>query len=466
MVTAPERVYFFPVYLRVSLSPLLCSLADYTDLAAHFYREVFRSTFLSPYDRLRIHADHRITAQNEEDLLHDVLRGDVPKNAFFTRLDSGNETSFRLITWEKLYANLFHPPLAGSGYWRKGLVDLTEDTARTAAQTAFDSIWGRITTDSNSERYWPGGTLPVSDAGIPVFSELHLAFAPALPDPALVAGPAPGPGGPGPAVAPEHPQDVHLQETLYDAVAQLLERSWNQDVMNVRQYAAPTQLLQHMMVFTLGYYPRLSRLLLERQRDIDRGIAETHDFLRAVSSNDPNYVWKEVSTIMRNMYIPESEYHMSGFFTGRMMMLAFVTAAANLAYNALQGLADESIRFRASGQLPPGAPDYSHYKNVPMDVVTAFFGDGKEDAPRERDYIDIQQTSSTILGMLRSSVAFLIQQYVCEVRLQVPEQYKTIRQYERAPLTLMTAHHGMLPYRFHVLASNGPQWHVWQVTRK
>jgi len=466
MDAAHDSVCFlFPSFFP---GDIISRLAAYTDLAMHFYREVFRSTLLSPYDRRRIHADHQIQPGSQPpegvDAGADAHVGDVPKSIGFTRLDSGNETSFRLVTWEKLYANLFHPPLDGRQYWRQGVTTVAS-AHRVNPETAFERLWTRISDDELSKRYWPNGYLPKQDAGVPIFSDLHLAFAPELPDPALApAPPRPGPGGP--PIAPEQPQDVHLQETLYDAVAQLLERSWNQDVMNVRQYSAPTQLLQHMMVFTLGYYPRLSRLLLERQRDIDRGIAETQDFLRAVSSNDPNYVWKEVSTIMRNMYIPESEYHMSGFFTGRMMMLAFVTAAANLAYNALQGLADESIRFRASGQLPLGAPDYSHYKNVPMDVVTAFFGDSKDDAPRERDYIDIQQTSSTILGMLRSSVAFLIQQYVCEVRLQVPEQYKTVRQYERAPLTLMTAHHGMLPYRFHVLASNGPQWHVWQVTRK
>jgi len=58
-------------------------------------------------------------------------------------------------------------------------------------------------------------------------------------------------------------------------------------------------------------------------------------------------------------------------------------------------------------------------------------------------------------------MAALVQQYICYVRLQVPEQYKTVRQYEEAPHTLMAAQQGMTYFYFRQVDE-----HEWMVRRR
>ncbi len=422
-------------------SRLLVELNRYNDASAHFYHEVFRSTFLSPYDR------KRITVKIEPRTLNtDVYKGDILEGAVFTRADKGNDTAFDNGTWEKLYVNLFHIPVDEVGYWRTNLKALLPQVPDDTRDSVFSALWSAILA---TPRYW--STSPANDQGVPDFTQLRLALtaADAIPT-----------------------QEAIVQQAFYQSLAYTLRTRWNRAIIpdrlrqtsvledNDASESIPSiDLLHHMIIFTLAYYPHMRERMLTRQSELDKSIADANDFLRSVAANDHNYAVSQVNDMIRNLYVPEREWHMQGLLTGHLEIVAMVTSALGYAYNALQDLAyktaSESDRNEYNKRARSLTLDYSNLKEIPLDVISAYNG---KDATRDR--IDDTYTTESTLGQLRNTIGELIKQCICHTRLDVPEQYKTMIQYERSPIGLSNALRAMLRFRFTSLGAR-----LWKVDR-
>lgn len=457
-------------------------LSQFRAPAVHCYRELIRSTLQSPYDREHIHPELLIGAPGDikrrgtlfavssADPPNDIYDGDVQLTASLTRKDSDNETCFAPDTWEKLFANLMQPPRGVINvYIREQWLTMLKDPNLNVKQgdDVFAVLWNRIL---QSPSYWSGGVANPPHGGVPDFRQLHVAFQ------GIVDETKNGPGA-----------QAQQQRTLYDSIMGVLSGQWQKAIMDhVPRYAPPMALLQHMLLYVLIYFPRMSAFLLEEQRSIDRAILDTNAFLRAAVSNDPDYAFDEIGTMMRALYVPERDWHMRGIFTGRLQIVAWVTAACDLAYAEIQDLAAQSEalaqdhqfsvletllvpRHQRSGYVSSWprsgfspAIYYGYLLGVPLDVLTGFAHDTTSalPPPADRDFVSISDTRPHILGMLRAHMAYLVQQTVCRVRLQVPEQYKTIRQYEESRPNMATAQKRMAAYRFDSLGNR-----AWRVTR-
>jgi len=423
------------------------ALHNYRDFASHFYRELFRSTFLSPYDRRKIDLSVQIQPDPNGVVSGLLPVGDIDGKATFDRTKSANEPAFT-TTWEKLYANLFHAPLNGPHvYWRQTFQSKVKAFQDSTHLSMFSQIWDWII--RNPDRYGP---VPESRSGVPSFSLLQLALLESS-------------GTAAPAIA--------AQQAFYQALAQYVQSKWDPDIVPPRlfQYplfandsldVPPIDLLQHMIIFTLAYYPRVSKLLLDKQMEIDDAVQKGAAFLQSVAANDPNYIYDEVNTIIQRLYVPDREWAMQPMMTGRLRFAAFVTASFDRAYKALQDLAhlppppEPLVNRFGKRSTWTRALDYSHLKNVPLDVLTGYAG---TDKTRHR-IVKTPDNEANINGT-QTAMAELAVQMLCEARLSVPEQYKTQLQYLSSPIAMQAALHGVRLYRFSQTAD--PK--VWNVDR-
>lgn len=468
-MAANMKLTDYAVVLTSTIDPLLKEFNQLGNLAAEFYKELFRSTFLSPYDRSRIKASAKLTAKK------DALKiGDIDPANEMTRAKSGNETVFT-ETWETLYANLFadYDHEANGGelpmYWRQRMEGFVSDSARTLQQkplvSIFSILWENILLKGS---YLPA--LFVAQGGVPPVEQLELATFPEDPIPPLPPPP--------PQPAPRHTEAI-AESHFFQSLVLAFHKQWSTTIVPTELYDGvseripPMNLLHAMLIYVIAYYPRAQVRLRQRQNDLTESLRDAHNMLRAIAADDHNYANREVSSLLTDLYIPEQRWHMQAILTGRLVFASIFTSALHLAYRKLQHLANKTDGNARNGngkRFRVPMLDYSHFKNVPLDILTAYTGPPPPPLPpasksqppppatNVRSYIDTTQTDSNVIAQLRTSMAALTAQCIFQIRLDAPDQYKTTTQYQRAPVGLQQALHDMLPFRFRQLSA-----HAWQV---
>jgi hypothetical protein len=180
--------------------------------------------------------------------------------------------------------------------------------------------------------------------------------------------------------------------------------------------------------------------------------------LQAALTNDPTLALNELKQLAAETYIPDARFHMQSQFTGRLKFTTQYSSAVRAAYTDLQNLARLSAQARkvnAHNRRPRPLPyDYSGLEGVPMDVLTCNTEPALHAAPHpdagkpSRDYIDRNATDEHVLTQLKSCMAAMVAQHIFSIRLDAPDEYKSVVQHERSPQQLKAAQQAMTQFAF------------------
>jgi hypothetical protein len=480
---------------------VLKTLRDDVNLAAEFSREVIRSTFVGRYDRRNIDPTLVIARTDES---KDVFAGDVnyqltdinvvrpanvppppptlpptppiavpstnPIPAPPTPVLKLNDTVF-FETWEKLYANLFNPnpneypkgapSLFGwrspppDTYWRPICVSLVESLPPNPASHSLTKVWQAIVTATNGRYLTRRQRLT---QGVPDLNSYLLKLTEKS--------------------EPENATAVEHEEAFQKSVNVTMHQTWKTTATSVmldRQGFGSFKglplidLLQALLIFTLYYYPEREQVLTAKLDSIAKTQRRMVAVLHASLTNDPTLALEELRQLAAETYIPDPRYHLQSKYTGRLKFTPQFITAVHAAYSGLQDLARQS-------HVPPvvnvwgkrqrvSAPPHSYEKleNVPLDVLTCNTDPAidPEDpaAGPTRDYIDKRRTDETTRMLLRTRMAAVVAQHIFDIRLDAPDEYKSVIQHKRSPVQLAKARKGMTHFEFFNLGNR-----AWKVT--
>jgi hypothetical protein len=358
-----------------------------------------------------------------------------------------------------MYANLFLPnryeyataalPNPTVPYWRdhfRQLVDTqqtrisAEPNGPWARHTALSTIWSAV---ERNKLYFTASQ--VHQKGVPGIDEFSLK---------LVTGSDPE-------------GNVAIEQRLaYRKMVNLVLGKWNRSVVptpatfpmpngSMTDSIPPMAIFQALVIYVLYYYPIASENLHKQLDQLNKTQTKMLELIQASLTNDPSLALDELKLLAHETYLPDARYHMQSKYTGRLVFKALFITALHAAYANLQHLAHlppppEVNRY---GKRPRTVPiDYRHLQGVPLDVISANTDpavDEKTKAPT-RDYIDMTttSTSTSTLMMLRSGMGAMIAQHIFGIRLNAPDEYKSVIQHKRAPGELAAAQKAMAKFRF------------------
>jgi hypothetical protein len=464
-----------PFLRRVTedIVPLLQYLQNDHNMGAHFYRELIRTTFVGAYSRDNIDPRLRMTANGYGNQLYTndvkVEAEVIPVKSMSANTISAvvapvvpvdqpyqlNDTIF-FETWEKMYANLFLVNRleyvtflnadATLPYWRTSF-EQNLASSKQAIQNAPDqankpfaltSIWQIVSKDRRFVT-----RMQQNHNAIPEIHHLMLK---------LVKG-----------MDPEDDVAVKLR-LKYNSTIEFALAHWDRNVMSARmrlplpngtfrETSPAISLLQALMIFALYFYPVAVANLQQQLDKLDRTQTRMVDLLQASLTNDPSLALGELKQLAHETYLPDARYHMQSKYTGRLVFTELFIAATHAAYADLQHLAHlpPPPEFNMYGKRSRAVPiDYRHLQGVPLDVLSANTDPAVDEKTKAttRDYVDMTTTSTSTLMMLRSGMAGMIAQFIFDIRLDAPDQYKSVIQHKRAPLQLAAAQKTMAKFRF------------------
>jgi hypothetical protein len=452
----------------------LASLRHDFNIAAHFVRELFRATFVTKYDREKIDAQLRLPkdaiiadAEKEftfvDDVRFSVDEINVIRPASERPPEPGltpallnvigplvarpppplrlNDPVF-FKTWEKLYANLFFrndnekdADVADRlPYWRPLFRKLVESNSKTrgATDAAIPRLWEALTAQEVAPRYL---TLRQRGAGGTISGLTNL-------DLKLTNG----------MDEPDNPAALEFEARFRNSAFQM------GDALAKTPAQPLTLLLQAMLTFVDDYYPNI----LTKVDESIANLAETQEkavkVLQSVLTNDSTLALDELKRIAADTYLPDPRFHMQAKFMGRFKFSALFLTAVRAAYSDLQSLARTSTQLREAnnyGRRPRPLPyDYSPLEGVPMDVLTC----NTDSDGGKRDYIDLATTDQAIFTQLRNCMAAMVAQHMFSIRLDAPDEYKSVVQHQRSPQQLKAAQQAMTQFAFE--RTGGRAWRV------
>jgi hypothetical protein len=438
------------------------------NLTTLFYRELFRATFLERYSRANIDTRLLVPA-SQANPTRLIFTSDVLYNKHVIEISRPlNQTvpipvlpgtaappaplllndSVFFETWEKLYANFFfdnpNEPLGRDNrtgvrpFWRphvKAFVEMIQLKNR----PAMEAIW-RAILDRTDERYVTARQRSDSDAPRLKLTDDD---------------------------DPETTEAVREEEAFRGLLSTTSLEPTD---------LGPLRLLQSMCIFVRDYHPRSQRDLKQRIDVVTKTQADMVKVLQAALTNDPTLAVEELKKLAAETYIPDARFHMQSQFTGRLKFTPQYTAAVRAAYTDLQNLArlsDQARQVNGYGRRPRPLPyDYSALGGVPMDVLTcntdpALFAHPHKDAGKpSRDHIDTTATDPGVLTQLRSCMAAMVAQHIFSIRLDAPDEYKSVVQHQRSPQQLKAAQQAMTQFVFDSSSSSTPPVgpRAWRVT--
>jgi hypothetical protein len=166
---------------------------------------------------------------------------------------------------------------------------------------------------------------------------------------------------------------------------------------------------------------------------------------------------------------------MNPMFVGRLIFNNILTTGLNRAYTELQTRAFDSAAApmdpwprntygkRSWEESRSNPISYAQYMNIPLDVVTGYcdlVGNGQNALDPTRDFIDLKETSPSVLIQLTDAMATLTAVFIAKMRLVVPEQYKTQMQYLEMPMAEQAAWLAMSRFTFQKVSNKG--WKVFK----
>lgn len=448
----------------------IVALRNNLNLAAHFTRELFRATFAERYSRgnidkqLLLPADVPIAAREQafkfvNDVRFDKDEIDVKRpdkalpppvppavaNVLAALGPAPVSPPLRLNdpvffeTWEKLYANLFLQNEAerdgAAGRYRPYWRPLFRAQARaaydpgTAVDGAIPGLWAAIMDQATAVRYL---TLRQRQVGgtISTLGALDLK---------LTEG----------EDEPDNPIALEFEAAFRHTVSAM------PTALATTPAPPLTLLLQGMLIFEDDFYPAIHAKIDSKIIELADVQQKMLDVLYAALTNDPTHALKELKQLAADTYLPDPRFHLQAKFTGRFKFSPQFLTAVRAAYSDLQNLGRLSERAQQTrnvwGKRPvrPAPFDYSALLGVPMDVLTCNTNADPDpangNAPR-RDHIDEAASEPGALTQLRSCMAFLVAQHIFKVRLDAPDEYKTVVQHERSPQQLQEAQQAMTQF--------------------
>jgi hypothetical protein len=457
---------------------VLLNLRRDFNLAAHFVRELFRSTFAEKYDRNLIDkalllpagvpipddekaftfvSDVRFSADViDVERLPAPLPPPPPAVALpdpLSRLFANppqvvplrlNDPVF-FETWEKLYANLFYQneneadagvvAIKAKSYWRPFFRNMAENGAWARPdQGAIAALWNTVIDSEVAGRYL---TARQRRAGGTVTSLSNLELK-------LTEG----------VDLPDNPAALEYEGEYRAKVALTALETTPVPALGI--------LLQAMLVFEQSFYPNVQGKLDQAVANLVDKQQKMLDILHSALTNDPTLALDELKRLAAATYLPDPRFHMQAKFTGRFKFSAQFLTAVRAAYTDLQNLArlsDQARQVNGYGRRPRPLPyDYSALGGVPMDVLTC----NTDSANGTRDYIDMQATDPGVLTQLRSCMAAMVAQHIFSIRLDAPDEYKSVVQHQRSPQQLKAAQQAMTQFVFDSVGAPGQR--AWRVT--
>lgn len=442
-------------FIKLALAepiPLLSELRKEVAIPLHFYRELFRTLYLDDFERSNITESVLVTETKPDSLL---FKKDVKSETDTIAPDKTKNDTLFLSVWDKLYANFFlpnpeeyargaRPGEVSIPYWRNSLARAVEgkkpldDGKKRPDDGTFSSLWRYIVADHRftTQRMRLTGGVSAQDLALNITK-----------------------------VGETESQVANIQKYAFNVKVEGLLNQWKNRLVSERMQillpdqsvtgAVPPMTIFHtLIIFTQAYYPEAISELRTQLENADATLAKMIDILQASLTNDPSLALKELKQLAHETYLPDSRYHNQSKYTGRLVFTALFIAATHVAYVNLQHLAHlpPPPEFNMYGKRPRIVPvNYSYLRDVPLDVLSANTNPANDasGAPM-RDYIDMTTPSSSTsaLMMLRSGMGNMIAQHIFGVRLNAPDEYKSVIQHKRAPGELAAAQKAMAKFRF------------------
>ncbi len=461
------------------LGERLTALCTDQSLVAHFSKEVLRSTFLTPFrvenSALGVRVDTR-TGRPVADLAaprtaFETIK--IPADAVVQRSTSRNETALT-ETWEKVYSNTFAMDVdkdARLQYFPLALRERLDEKAATLKDAIDMGRWPQPVTLLDA--YWDGfdaNALPPAlegSDGFPHLDNIHVAF---------------GPDERTADTAYTLAEERLIQSMISEALRELDPVFFSDRLVTpTSSGVAPLSLLQAMVLFVTIYYPDVQRRLTTIYDKLTNNLETAENLHQAALTNDPTYALAEARTIAQETYVADPRFMRRPEMTGIVRFTAPFRSSVDRAYADLMEFArasksfgngalaaEMSVFFNMYGKRArgPAAPrfDYSHLDGVPLDVLTAYTTPPSLPAvvrapAAPRHYIVETDANRHIIAQLRSSMARVVAQYLFQIQLDFPDQYKTVVQHARAGGQLAEAQQRMTCFRFHAVGA-----YAWDVS--
>jgi hypothetical protein len=427
----------------------LAALRGELGVPLHFYRELFRTLFIDEFERTKIDAALRVTKtdQNKLEFLDDVKANVLT----MTPKETKNDAVFQ-STWDKLYDNFFLPNPEeyedgvadknlkdlSTPYWRGSVLQSLARKKKDSVDGAFSFLWNFILSD---QRYTTQ-RMRFSDGISPQDVMLNI----------TKTGETETQVG----NIEKYGFNVEVEKMLGHWKTRLISEQMRIQLPDQSVTAAvpPMTIFHALIIFTQTYYPKTIASLRKQLEKADETLAGMVRILQASLTNNPQLALDELKQLAHETYLPDSRYHNQSKYTGRLVFTALFIAATHAAYADLQHLAHlpPPPEFNMYGKRPRIVPvNYSHLRAVPLDVLSANTNpvNDASGAPT-RDYIDMTttSTSTSTLMMLRSGMGAMIAQHIFGIRLNAPDEYKSVIQHKRAPGELAAAQKAMAKFRF------------------
>lgn len=420
----PQYTLIFVRHARYT--NLLGAFANDTQLPAHVYKEVLRSTFAGTY-----------------------LTADEARSAAAAR-PPHNRAIFR-VDWTRAYDAFFAAPVtdpARQKYFPDAL-SATSQALGAAREPASVAWWRKLVQLAPF-----GATDPAATDGVPPLAQLAYR----LTDTGLGA-------------VEERALATALEDALRTFEPALLSDRLADSGLG---FDVPwLSLLQSMVLFTTYYYPKAKKDLRDNVETLEETLRDAQVILRNIITDNDQTAATAARELARDTYVPDRAYHLRPEATLVVSFSPQLRAAVDTAVDQLRALAAASAPAPAPSYLSsvgyggfkrqrvgPPAVDYSHLAAVPKDVLTANTNADEDPTTHQarRDYLEETDATRAVIADLRSASARLVAQCMFQVALDFPDQYKTVVQHARAPARLAEATKALARFRFSALG--GRKWAV------
>jgi len=378
-----------------------------------------------------------------------------------------NDDAFSGVSWEFLFRN----------HLRGRQIDLATDTGtlrsingwlgdvKTSTKHSMRFLWQHLVTRNS------GNITAIDPTGVPSTGHLVPYFGSrrVTGDKMIVS-----------FNAPARKETAAYADAVESALTDLNYDNRFQSLENEIDAFPPQSILLQMILLVHSLGKQQKDAIAKKLTTLETEMNDVTAIIKSAMTGDTSGAYTEIGEVLKNLHIPEFAWFMSPIFTGRIIFEPDVRTATDSAYTYLQGLA---LIPPASQQYNGATPykrrrietyngqeiSFAHFKGVPLDILTGYCdvtNSGKPDIlDKNRPRIDLTKTPGGLdtVIQLRDAMTTLAAACYAGVRQTVPEQYKTVKQYEHQPVALQAAADTMRSFRFALVDPLTKAWSVHRV---